>query len=62
MEDKRNDPAVQQIIDRVLAQNFGINKGPERKTIEEMQDEMLRHIHSRARFVDFSKGESCEFK
>jgi hypothetical protein len=59
---KNNDPAVQQIIDRVLAQHFGINKNPERKSIGEMQDEMLREIHTRAKIVDFAKGETCEFK
>ena len=59
---RKNDPAVQQIIDRVLSQHFGVNKNPERKSIEEIQDEMLKEIHSRAQFVDFANGESCEFK
>jgi hypothetical protein len=60
-QQRKNDPAVQQIIDRVLAQHFGINK-PERKSIGEIQDEMLREIHSKAQVIDFAKGESCEFE
>jgi hypothetical protein len=61
-QERNNDPAVQQIIDRVLAQHFGINKSPEKKTIGEIQDEMMREIQSRAKIVDFAKGETCEFR
>jgi hypothetical protein len=61
-QERNNDPAVQQIIDRVLAQHFGVNRNPERKTIGEIQDEMMREIQSRAKIVDFAKGETCEFK
>jgi len=61
MEQRKNDPAVQQIIDRVLAQHFGINR-PEKKSIGEIEDEMMEHIQQRAHIVDFAKGESCEFK
>jgi hypothetical protein len=60
-KERKNDPAVQQIIDRVLSQHF--DRNPERrKTIGEMQDEMLSQIQQRAKVVDFAKGESCEFK
>ena len=65
MEQKRqNDPAVQQIIDRVLSQHFNVNKSSvsSGRSIAEMQDEMLKMIHEKAKFVDFAKGESCDFK
>lgn len=60
-KERKNDPAVQQIIDRILGQHFDHN--PERrKTIGEMQDEMLSMVQQKAKVVDFANGESCEFK
>jgi len=63
--ERKNDPAVQQIIDRVLAQHFGGVSGngqPRAKTIDEIQTEMMAMIQQKAKIVDFAKGETCEFK
>ena len=58
---KTEDPAVNQIISRILNQHFnnGERKG---KTIGEIEDEMMRQIYEKAQIVDFAKGENCEFK
>ena len=59
---KNGDIATKQIIDRILAQNFGIGKKEGVKSIDEMQSEMLKEINEKAKIVDFAKGEDCEFK
>ena len=53
-KERKNDPAVQQIIDRVLGQHFS-NNPERRKTIGEIQDEMMSMIQQRAKIVDFAK-------
>lgn len=63
---KSGDVAVKQIIDRVLVQNFGsAEEGKfsqkESRTIGEMQDEIMREMAKKSRFIDFRR-ESCEFK
>lgn len=62
LKERKNDPSVQQIIDRVLNQNFSVGRKPERKSIGEITDEMLRLVVERSKVVDFAKGETCEFK
>jgi len=58
---KCDDPSVNQIIGRILSQHF--DKSPDRKkTIGEIEDEMMAHVQQRAKIVDFAKGETCEFK
>jgi len=58
---KCDNPAVNQIISRILTQHF--DKSPERrKTIGEIEDEMMAHVQQRAKIVDFANGETCEFK
>jgi len=61
-KERKNDPAVQQIIDRCLSQNFNVGARPKQKSIGEITDEMLREFNKKAKVVDFGKGESCEFK
>jgi len=62
IKERKNDPAVQQIIDRCLSQNFNVGSKPKQRSISEIQDEMLREFAKRSKVVDFGKGESCEFK
>ena len=62
IKERKNDPAVQQIIDRCLNQNFSVGSKPKQRTIGEIQDEMLKLFAEKSKVVDFSKGESCEFK
>jgi|GEM_PF-5758185 len=52
MEEKKRsiDPAVQQIIDRILAQHFG-NDPTRRKTIGEMDDEIMAAIMRKIQFI-----------
>ncbi len=52
---KSGDATTKQIIDRVL-KNFGGSsqkKESSEKTIGEMEDEILKEVHSRAQFIDF---------
>ena len=62
LKERKNDPAVQQIIDRCLNQNFSVGSKPKQKSIGEIQDEMLREFAKKAKVVDFGRGETCEFK
>lgn len=58
---KGGNEAVKQIIDRVLNQHF--TSAPDRKkSIGEIEDEMLGMVVQKAQIVDFAKGETCEFK
>jgi len=64
-EEKRNTAPVQQIIDRILAQNFNVNKpGCESsgKSIEDIENEILSRVIQNVKVIDFAKGETCEFK
>jgi len=61
-KERKNDPAVQQIIDRCLSQNFNVGARPKQKSIGEITDDMLKECLKRSKVVDFGKGESCEFK
>ena len=64
-KDRRNDPAVQQIIDRCLKEHFSIGAKPAQpgdRTIDEIQSEWMREIAKRSTVVDFGRGESCEFR
>jgi len=59
-KEKRNDPAVQQIINRVINHHF--NKDPTReKTIDEIQTEIMKRIAEKSKVIDFANGETCEF-
>ena len=58
---KSGDETTRQIIERVIGQHFKSDSSRER-TIGEMEDEMASLIANKAQVVDFSKGESCEFK
>ena len=62
MKERKNDPAVQQIIDRCLSQNFNVGARPKQKSIGEITDEMLKMFAEKSKVVDFAGGESCEFK
>jgi len=63
-EESKNTAPVQQIIDRILAQNFNVNKPgvSSGRSIGEIESEILSRVIQRAKFVDFAKGETCEFK
>ncbi|MEM2956450.1 MAG: hypothetical protein QW041_02680 [Candidatus Pacearchaeota archaeon] len=57
---RKGDLTTKQIIDRILAQHF--DNSPNRvKTIGEIEDEMLKIISEKVKFVDFGNGESCDF-
>jgi len=62
LKERKNDPAVQQIIDRCLSQNFNVGARPKQKSIGEITDEMLKLFAEKSKVVDFGKGEKCEFK
>ena len=62
LKERKNDPAVQQIIDRCLSQNFNVGARPKQRSIGEITDDMLREFNKRSTVVDFGRGESCEFK
>jgi len=55
---KAGDVTTKQIIDRVL-RNFDGNKESKKaqseKSIGEMEDEILKEVHTRAEFIDFRK-------
>ena len=55
---KSGDVTTKQIIDRVL-RNFGSGdankKESSEKTIGDMEDEILKEVHTRAQFIDFRK-------
>jgi len=63
-EEQRNTAPVQQIIDRILSQNFNVNKPgvSSGRSIGEVESEILSEIVQKAKFVDFARGETCEFK
>ena len=62
MKERRNDPAVQQIIDRCLSENFNVGAKPKQKSIGEITNDMLKLFAEKSKVVDFGRGESCEFK
>ena len=64
-EENRNTAPVQQIIDRILAQNFNVNKpgaASNGKSIEDIENEILSRVIQNVKVIDFAKGETCEFK
>jgi hypothetical protein len=48
--ERKNDPAVQAIIDRILAQHFGVNK-PEKKSIGEIEDELMKQVQEKIEYI-----------
>jgi len=62
IKERKNDPAVQQIIDRCLSQNFNVGARPKQRSIGEITDEMLKMFAEKSKVVDFARGEKCEFK
>ena len=54
---KAGDVTTKQIIDRVL-RNFDSNekkKSQTEKSIGDMEDEILKEVHTKAEFIDFRK-------
>ena len=62
MKGRKNDPAVQQIIDRCLSENFNVGTKPKQKSIGDITNDMLKLFAEKSKVVDFSRGESCDFK
>ena len=46
---KEGDATTKKIIDRILAQHYGVGK--KEKTIGDMEDEILRLIHEKIQFI-----------
>lgn len=53
---KAGDETTKKIIDRVLrTMDSSEKKKGQEKTIGEMEDEILKEVHTRAKFIDFRK-------